>query len=370
MSFTGEPAIKKLIISLLALAATACAVIFMIVSQPPAAKKVVKREAPSRTLAYEQAISIPASDSEEGASDTAPTPPEGKPEGKAKATQPKPAKVPDEPPAQEQAAVEPPEERASEAEEMPWLRDGAGAPPRVATVPPQGYDPYAPQPPMDSVPQSHETWAPPDEESSNESFDQGAADQWDAQGNDQGNNRWANAPPGQGNYPPQDQRGNPQTQDQWGNQQQPDQWGNAPRDQWGNPQPRDQWGNQMDPYGQNPNQWADPNTETGEQWAQVVLSGAEMRSAAADDAPLLFAFPYGRNLRVVSRQGEWAEVTDPQSSATGWMKLQNLAPAGSPHQGYQQPQYDAYYQEPPQERRGLFRGGFADMINRAFGGGN
>lgn len=351
----------------------------MIVSQPPAAKKVVKREAPPRTLAYEQAISTPDPDSEEKAPDKVPTPPEGTPEAKAKAMQPKPAnapKVPDEPPAQEQAAVEPPEEPASETEEMPWLQDGAGAPPRVATVPPQGYDPYAPQAPMDSAPQSHETWAPPDEELSNESYNQGAdaydqgydqghnnydpgaADQWDTQGNGQG----TNAPPGQGSYPPQDQRGNPQAQDQWGNQQQPD--------QWGNPQPQDQWGNQPDPYGQNPNQWADQNTETGEQWAQVVLSGAEMRSAAADDAPLLFAFPYGRNLKVVSRQGEWAEVTDPQSSATGWMKLQNLAPAGGPQQAYQQPQYDPYYQEPPRERRGLFRGGFADMINRAFGGGN
>jgi len=95
-----------------------------------------------------------------------------------------------------------------------------------------------------------------------------------------------------------------------------------------------------------------------------------MRSSAADDAPSLFAFPYGRNLRVISRDGEWAQVTDPQSSATGWMKLQNLAPTGAPGQGYQQPQYDAYYEQPPQRRRGLFNGGFADMINRAFGGGN
>ncbi|MGV1015079.1 MAG: hypothetical protein ACOYB4_08935, partial [Methyloceanibacter sp.] len=110
-------------------------------------------------------------------------------------------------------------------------------------------------------------------------------------------------------------------------------------------------------------------TESGEQWAQVVLSGAAMRAAAADDAPLLFAFPTGRNLRVISRNGDWAEVTDPQSSATGWMRLQHIAPAGAAQPGYA-PQYDAYYQEPPRERRGLFRkGGFADMINRAFGAG-
>ncbi len=57
-----------------------------------------------------------------------------------------------------------------------------------------------------------------------------------------------------------------------------------------------------------------------EEWVVVLVSGAGMRATAADDAPMLFAFPYGRNLRVVSHYGDWVEVTDPKSAATGWMK--------------------------------------------------
>jgi len=107
---------------------------------------------------------------------------------------------------------------------------------------------------------------------------------------------------------------------------------------------------------------------SAEEWVQVLVSGAGMQSAAADDAPMLFAFPYGRNLRVVSRYEGWVEVTDPQSAATGWMKAQYLAPVAAP--GAPQ-QTESYYDDEPQERRGWFRrrpGGLADMINRALGG--
>ena len=101
----------------------------------------------------------------------------------------------------------------------------------------------------------------------------------------------------------------------------------------------------------------------------MLVSGAGMQSAASEDAPALFAFPYGRTLRVVSRYENWVEVTDPQSAATGWMKAQYLAPApppGAPQQS------DAWYEDQqPQQRRGWLQrngGGFADMINRALGG--
>ena len=93
---------------------------------------------------------------------------------------------------------------------------------------------------------------------------------------------------------------------------------------------------------------------------------SRMRSTASLDAPILFAFPVGRNLRVVSRDGEWVQVADPQSSATGWMKAEMLGPSAPPGQGYGQ--QDAYYEQPVEpRRRGLFNGGFADMIGRAFG---
>jgi len=138
----------------------------------------------------------------------------------------------------------------------------------------------------------------------------------------------------------------------------------------------------QDPYAQNPygppsqQPWngqgqAQGLDQNGEQWVQVIISGSPMRSTASEEAPMLFAFPYGRSLKVVSRTDGWVEVTDPKSAATGWMQAHALGPSAAP--GQQQPygQTEAYYDEQPRERPGLFRrGGFGDMINRAFGGGN
>jgi hypothetical protein len=119
---------------------------------------------------------------------------------------------------------------------------------------------------------------------------------------------------------------------------------------------------------------ADPNApppgepgEGPEQWVQVLVSGAGMYASASDDASMLFAFPYGRNLRVVSRYQDWVEVADPQSAATGWMKAEYLAPVaaapGPPGE------VDAGYEA--EQPRGWFRrrpGGLADVISRALGG--
>ncbi len=101
----------------------------------------------------------------------------------------------------------------------------------------------------------------------------------------------------------------------------------------------------------------------------VLASGAGMRATATEEAPMLFAFPYGRNLRVVSRYQDWVEVTDPKSAATGWMKEAEVSPIAPP--GAQPPQ-EASDEQPQDERGGFFRrrhGGLADMINRALGGG-
>ncbi|MGH6735991.1 MAG: hypothetical protein ACRECX_07925 [Methyloceanibacter sp.] len=167
-----------------------------------------------------------------------------------------------------------------------------------------------------------------------------------------------------------------------------DQWGTDGAEQWddersgpwahGSPQ-ADPYGTQADPYGGDPNgppqagqfdgeqptEWANEATE---EWVQVILSGAAMRAAAADDAPMLFAFPYGRNLKVVSRYEGWVEVTDPQSAATGWMQAHNLAPTAGNRQPYGQS--EAYYEDEPRRGGWIKRntGGFADMINRALGG--
>lgn len=131
------------------------------------------------------------------------------------------------------------------------------------------------------------------------------------------------------------------------------------------------------PTAARPGEDADPNAyppgpeDEPQEWVQVLVSGAGMHGAASEDAPALFAFPYGRALRVVSRYEGWVEVTDPQSAATGWMKTQYLAPIATPGA---RPESEAMYQDEPPRRRGWFRrnggdgGGLADMINRALGG--
>lgn len=137
------------------------------------------------------------------------------------------------------------------------------------------------------------------------------------------------------------------------------------------------YGDQGDPYGapqagqgngQNPPQYADQN---GEEWVDVMVSGAPMRAAASDDAPMLFAFPYGRNLKVVSRYEGWVEVADPKSGATGWMQAGVLAPSRANSTPYGQ--NEAYYDDARRRRGGgwLQRNAdeFSNMLNRAFGGG-
>lgn len=204
---------------------------------------------------------------------------------------------------------------------------------------------------------------------------QPGAEQW----RDNGRPPWAYGPPPQGRQsgpPPQDGRYGPPPQDgRYGPPPQAGRYGPPPGDPYGPPM------GQADPYGPPPGampqagqyggqestEWADQNTE---EWVEVIVSGAGMRSTAADDAPMLFAFPYGRNLKVVSRFEGWVEVTDPQSAATGWMQAHALAPStgnrGRSGQG------QAYYDDQPQQGQGgwLRRNadGFGSMINRALGG--
>ena len=220
---------------------------------------------------------------------------------------------------------------------------------------------------------------------------QPGAEQW----GDDGRPPWAYGPPSQarqygspqdGGYrpPPQDGRYGPPPQagrygpppqgERYGPPPQAGQYGPPPGDPYGPP------GGQADPYapppgatpqagqygGQESTEWADQNTE---EWVEVIVSGAGMRATAGDDAPMLFAFPYGRNLKVVSRYEGWVEVTDPQSAATGWMQAHALAPSTGNQPRYGQGQ--AYYDDQPQQESGWLRrnaDGFGGMINRAFGG--
>ncbi|MGI8726040.1 MAG: SH3 domain-containing protein [Methyloceanibacter sp.] len=107
-----------------------------------------------------------------------------------------------------------------------------------------------------------------------------------------------------------------------------------------------------------------------EQWVRLVGT-ASMHANPADEAAMLFAFPAGRTLRVVSQSDGWVQVTDPQSAATGWIRAEYLQASfgNGQNQAYDQQAYE----EPQPTRQGWLRrngGGFADMIERAFGGGN
>jgi hypothetical protein len=123
------------------------------------------------------------------------------------------------------------------------------------------------------------------------------------------------------------------------------------------PPPPGAYDDPSDPMAALPGEETDPNAWPGgpegepQEWVQVLISGAGMHGTAAEDAPMLFAFPYGRVLRVVSRYEGWVEVTDPQSAATGWMQAHLLAPSPPPGAA---PEYGAMYEE-PRERWGFFR---------------
>lgn len=378
----GVTAIGRLLFSLVAISGIALAAVYMVLSASPIAKPT-KVERVTRTLPYERATTDPSAAGEEADAkpEAAPEPPPLPAEAEAKPETP-PVPTPKPKPPQQAAKPKPPQmdlppddgEQANDTtaspdgyenypgggEPLPWQTDG-----HTAAMPDDGaeYDPtgqaqgYGEQPydPADPYGQGQDA------------FDQAYADQ--------------NGGPPPGAYPQQQPQGQqPYGQQPYGQQPYgqpaPAPYGQRPADPYADPyaqqRPYGQPG--ADPYAQQ--QGAAPYGQQGqagapgEEWVQVMVSGTGMRSTASEDAPMLFAFPYGRNLKVVSRQGDWVEVADPQSSATGWMKVEMLGPGtppGQPAYG----QYDPYGQQPVEEpRRGLFRkGGFADMIDRAFGRG-
>ncbi len=65
-----------------------------------------------------------------------------------------------------------------------------------------------------------------------------------------------------------------------------------------------------------------PKSQSG--WVKVLGSPAGMRSTPSQSSPILFAFPEGRELRVVSREPGWVQVKDPGSRQTGWVAETSL----------------------------------------------
>lgn len=120
-----------------------------------------------------------------------------------------------------------------------------------------------------------------------------------------------------------------------------------------------------------PNAWPEGPQDEPQEWVQVLVSGAGMQATPSEDAPALFAFPYGRTLRVVSRYQGWVEVTDPQSAATGWMKAQYLAPTSPPGMRQEQAAEQTYDEDMPRWKRRWLRrhgGSLGDLIGRAIEG--
>lgn len=301
-AWTGVPAIKRLIISLLVIGAVVCGAIYAIVSPPKPIIKPIASETPSRTLAYQQQIVRPNNTAPAAAQDEkqqhAVVPAESAPAKPAQAETPAQSAAPAPKP---QAAAPPLPNNAAEQE---------GAPSDMAGLPPDDdAEAYGP----DALP-----WQRRGERPYDPTHPEDGAD----------------AP--------------------------------GPTGAWrGDGYPQDGMSEDADP-----NAWPAGPEQEPQEWVQVLVSGAGMHGMASEDAPMLFAFPYGRTLRVISRYGNWVEVTDPQSATTGWMKAQYLAPAAAP--GSPQEAETWYDEEEPRwRRRGWWRrhgGGFADMINRALGG--
>jgi hypothetical protein len=316
---TGVPTIKRLILSLLVIGAIACGAIYVVVSPPKPIIKPVAGESSARTLAYQQQIVRP------GETATATTP-----DAETKQQH---AMVPSEP-----APAKPAPAESKPAQSAPAPQPQAAAP--------TGPDTYAPQ--QDMPPDM--AGLPPDDEA--EAYDPDALP-WQQRGERPYHPGMPGEPPHPG-MPGEDGYA-------------PGPMGAVPGEDGYPPDDGEAWLGE----GADPNAWPAGPPEEQQEWVQVLVSGAGMHGMASEDAPMLFAFPYGRTLRVISRYGNWVEVTDPQSATTGWMKAQYLAPVARP--GPYQEAQPWYEDEPPRRRRGWFRRnageGLGGIINRALGGG-
>jgi hypothetical protein len=330
---TGVPAIKRLILSLLVVGAIACGAIYAIVTPPTPIIKPVASDTPSRTLAYQQQIAQPKPEAEQQAAVRAQTaaakpapaqaaPAKSAPAPKPEAAAPSPANRPQQAQPHDMAALPPDDEgEAYDPDALPWQqRSGNPYDPGM-----QAEDDYPGMPGEDG-------YAP------------GPTGAWPGGGG---------YPPQPGGYPPQPGGGYP-----------PHAGGGYPSQPGGGYPPHAGGGYPSQPGAAWPGEDADPNAwppqEAPQEFVQVLVSGAGMHGMASETAPMMFAFPSGRTLRVISRYGNWVEVTDPQSATTGWMKAQYLAPVAQPRP-YQEAQ-PWYGEEEPRRRR---RGGW---FKRTFGG--
>jgi hypothetical protein len=319
----------------LILSAVVCGAIYMVVTPPPAPERV-QTEPRSRTLAYQEKIARAAEEvQEEQAAAPQAAPAETSPAHDTQAaTTPEPGA---QPPAAGQDATEmaglPPDQEApSDPNALPWQHPRATNPQDARGVNGEMGDPMAPQP-----------------ESYGDSYDPRAPRQ-----GQYGDHYDPRVPPREAYGDPYDPRAprpgpygdpydpNASQRDAYGDPYDP----NAPR-RYGGPE-----GSRAGyPRGQeaDPNAWPGRPGERPEEWVQVLVSGVGMRGTASEESPMLFAFPSGRVLRVVSRYGDWVEVTDPNSATTGWMRARYLVPVAAP--GPRHAAGPIYEDEPRRGRR-------------------
>ena len=322
----------------------------MVLNPPQPVITRVTSEPPSRLLPYEQQIArtrdAPAPQPD-AAQDHAAAPAKATPAASTPA-----AAAPG-----QAAAPKPDAQAAAPRENAATPGDGNAGNPNGAGLPP-----------AEDAAANDRTALPPDD---TDAGGQAALPPDDGGGQDDGSGQYdvTAVPPGAA--PPGDPYGPPP------NAYGPPQKGPAGPSAYGAPPQGGAYG-QDGPYGQEPQGGAYDQPPPGgpygapgepsEEWVQVLVSGAGMYGTASEDAPMLFAFPYGRRLRVVSHYEGWVEVTDPQSATTGWMKAGHVAPIAAP--GGPAEQIDAGYEE--EQRPGWLRrhsGGLGDIISRALGGG-
>ncbi len=58
---------------------------------------------------------------------------------------------------------------------------------------------------------------------------------------------------------------------------------------------------------------------------QVSAKAAAVRAGPSHDAPMLYGFPAGRELREIGRDGDFVHVSDVESGAQGWIERSALA---------------------------------------------
>jgi hypothetical protein len=102
----------------------------------------------------------------------------------------------------------------------------------------------------------------------------------------------------------------------------------------------------------------------------IVATTADVHNQPSAQAPSIYSLPAGRQVRVLARDNDWAQVQDVASGGTGWVDAQLLAPVGRGYgNGYDDANAeDPYGQEDWRWRRRHRPGFFGDFVRRALGG--